>query len=87
MNHHKELVTTNIRMPKGYIKALKQEALQKEKSVSFLLRELVKEHLGERGLESRIRGRARSIWNLPNLARKTGNPNLASDIDKIVYGA
>lgn len=36
----------------------------------------------------RARGEKRgfTIWDLPNLAVKTGKRNLARDIDRVVYG-
>lgn len=83
---YREFITTNIRLPKDYLKALKQEALRKEKSVSFLLRELVKEHFRPQIMDKEIKGRTRSIWDFPKLAKKTGNPRLASTVDEIVYG-
>lgn len=82
---HREFITTNIRLPKEYLKGLKQKALQREKSVSFLLRELVREYLGEDVREKQQRA-AYSIWDFPRLARKTGDSRLASKIDPIIYG-
>lgn len=83
----KQFITTNIRLPKEYLKALKHEALQKEKSVSFLLRELVHEHLKSVPEKLRARKKIFSIWEFDKLAKKTGDPSLSSRIDKIVYGA
>lgn len=82
-----EFVTTNIRVPKTHLKALKQEALKKEKSVNFLLRRLIERYLmGLFPEPSRGRHPMRSIWDFPRIARKTGDRHLTAQIDRIVYG-
>lgn len=81
-----ELVTTNIRLPKEHWRALKQEALQEEKSVGSLMRELVRNHIGETGGKAKKKRNIMSIWDLPKLAKKTGDSTLASRVDEIAYG-
>ena len=85
---YREFVTTNLRLPKEYLRALKEEALRKEKSVSFLMRELVKQYIQPRGLkmQEEKRSKPRSIWDFPKLAKKTGDSHLALKVDRIVYG-
>ncbi|MDP3735121.1 MAG: hypothetical protein Q8R39_01685 [bacterium] len=80
-----DYITTNIRLPKEDLKVLKQEAFAKEQSVGALLRSLVREHFtGRAGVHTK-RAR-RSVWDLPKRAQKTGARNLASNVDRIVYG-
>lgn len=82
-----ELVATNIRLPKTQLRALKQKALKKEKSVNFLIRQLIERYVGESSPKPHIGYHAkRSIWDFPKLARKTGDRRLTARIDKIVYG-
>ncbi|TSC79728.1 MAG: hypothetical protein G01um101429_403 [Parcubacteria group bacterium Gr01-1014_29] len=81
-----ELVTTNIRLPKNQLRALKQEALQKEKSVGFLLRELIRMHVQSGTHKIHKKRKITSIWDLPKLAVDMGDSTLASHIDDIVYG-
>lgn len=82
----KQFITTNIRLPKEYLKALKQEALQREKSVSFLLRELVYQHIKSVPEKVKERRKIFSIWEFGKLAKKTGDSSISSQIDNIVYG-
>ncbi len=82
-----KLTTTNVRLPKRHLRALKQEALRRDKSVGFIVRELIRAHVhGDvpKGKQSR---KIISIWDLPKLAADMGDNTLASCVDEIVYGA
>ena len=83
---NEELVTTNIRLPKNQFRALKQEALQKDKSVSFLLRELIRMHVQSEIPKVRRKRKITSIWDLPKLGTDMGDSAVASHIDDIAYG-
>ena len=80
-----EYTVTNIRLPKQDHRLLKRVALAHEQSVGALVRALIREHIAGRAEVRGSRPR-RSIWDLPNRARRTGARNLASTIDRIVYG-
>lgn len=87
MHREDEFVVTNIRLPKGDLRALKHEALRTERSVNALLRDMIRKHLriGKRPVSAGRR--RRSIWDLPEYAQKTGEAHLAERVDDIVYGA
>ena len=84
-----ELVATNVRLPKTHLKALKQEALRREKSVNYLLRQLIERYLHTTlfGTDKEKERPIRSVWDFPHIARRTGDRRLAEKIDSIVYGA
>lgn len=84
-----ELVTTNIRLPKSQLRALKQEALQKEKSVGFLLRELIRTHIqGEIHRTDKIKGGETFFDVLAFIEKRgfKGPKDLAKNMDKYLYG-
>ncbi|TSC71797.1 MAG: hypothetical protein G01um101470_497 [Parcubacteria group bacterium Gr01-1014_70] len=87
---NEELVTTNIRLPKNQLRALKQEALQKEKSVGFLLRELIRVHVqgGAQKVRPKIKGRETFFDILKSIEKQgfKGPKDLAQNLDKYLYG-
>ena len=83
--HNQELVTTNIRLTKEHLKALKEEAFREEKSVGFLLRELVKNHIEKKGKKSPAKRKINSLWDLPKLAVDMKDSKVASRVDDILY--
>ncbi len=80
-----EYTVTNIRLPKQDHRLLKRVALAQEQSVGALVRALIREHVTSHA-ETRGSRPRRSIWDLPTRARRTGARNLASAVDRIVYG-
>lgn len=84
-----ELVTTNIRLPKNQLRALKQEALQKEKSVGFLLRELIRMHVqGSIQKTPKIKKGETFFDILKSIEKRgfKGPKDLAQNMDKYLYG-
>ena len=82
-----DYTTTNIRLPKEDLRVLKREAFTKEQSVGALLRSLIREHFVVRvSAGKRVKRAPRSVWDLPKRARRTGARDLASNVDRIVYG-
>lgn len=81
-----EFVITNIRLPKRDLKALKHEALMRERSVNALLREMIDRYFQTEGRPASTEKTHRSVWDLPGYAEHTGDPHLAECVDAIVYG-
>lgn len=84
-----ELVTTNIRLPRNQLRALKQEALQKEKSVGFLLRELVRTHTQSKIQKTHNKKDGETFFDVLTSMEKRGfkgPKDLAKNMDKYLYG-
>ncbi|MBT9171077.1 MAG: hypothetical protein DDT18_01440 [Actinobacteria bacterium] len=77
----KTYATTNIRVPKEYLRRLKISALKENKSVSAILRELIEQYTKFPHQQKQ----KNSLSILEKYAVKTGNKKLASQIDRIVY--
>ena len=88
MQETDKFVITNIRLPKGDLKALKQAALARDQSVNAVLRGLIDRHLHVKRetRDENIGAVQRSVWDLPRYAGNTGEPHLAERVDEIVYG-
>ncbi len=77
--------TTNIRLPKEDLQRLKYVAVKEHKSVSALIRDLVRERIiGQ--MPADATKKKIEIWDLPKHAVRTGHRYLARDVDRIVYG-
>lgn len=74
-------ITTNIRITKEDLRQLKLSALRENKSVSAILRELIRQYTQLSGQKKQLR----SLTVLEKYAVKTGDKNLARKIDSIVY--
>lgn len=79
-------VQTNIRLPRNLLKELKKRAAEEEKSLARLIRELSRLYLLGKFTLSKNQIEHDPIWQLPDKAVKTGEKNLASSIDRILYG-
>lgn len=79
-------VQTNIRLPQSLLKELKKQAAEEEKSLASLLRELARSYLLGKFTLGKNQIEKDPIWQLPDKAVKTGEKNLASNIDRILYG-
>ena len=80
-----EYVVTNIRVKKNDLKRLKITALEQDKSVSSLLRELIGKSFAP---SKKITGvkKKDAFWELAKHAVKTKDRKLSVKIDNIVYG-
>ena len=79
----KTYTVTNIRVAKEDLKKLKRIALERDESVSALLRGLIAESLPVPKKHTKKRD---GIWNLAKYAVNTGDKNLSKRVDEIVYG-
>lgn len=79
----KAYTVTNIRIPKEDLKKLKLVALERDESVSALLRELIRESLPAPKKRAKKKD---GLWRLAELAVETGDKNLSARVDEIVYG-
>ncbi len=79
----KTYTVTNIRIPKEDLKKLKLIALERDESVSALLRGLIAESLPTPKKRAKKKD---GIWNLAKLAVNTGDKYLSQRVDEIVYG-
>lgn len=80
-----EYVVTNIRVKKDDLKKLKIKALEQDKSVSSMLRELIKQSfvLPQKRMEKK---KEDVFWKLHKHAVKTKDKRLSTRINDIVYG-
>jgi thioesterase domain-containing protein len=82
-----EYAVTNLRLPREDLKKLKHKALEQDKSVNALVRELIRRNIDAVDIPRATTTRTTSsVWNLPKRARATGKRHLAERVDKILYG-
>ena len=79
----KTYTVTNIRVAKEDLKKLKRIALERDESVSALLRGLIKTSLS---MPKRRAKKKDEIWELAKYAVNMGDKNLSKRVDEIVYG-
>ena len=80
------LVTTNVRIPKEDLFAYRQYALERGKSFSQLVRDVLSQavsHVGEVKITS-ARGKS-SLVDITKIAVKGGDPKASQSIDKYTY--
>jgi len=82
------MTTTNIRLPKSHLKALKRVAVEQECSLSRLVREIVEEflHRQRRPLSPSL-FRKDPLFRLGTKPGRSGLGDLAEDHDKYLYGS
>ena len=82
------MATTNIRLPRVHLKALKRVAVERDTSVSRLVRELVGEFLDrQRAPLSAAAFRRDPLFGLGTKPGRSGLGDLAERHDKYLYGA
>jgi len=79
----KTYTVTNIRVAKEDLKKLKRIALERDESVSALLRGLIATSLP---MPKRRAKKKDEIWKLEKYAVNTGDKNLSKRVDEIAYG-
>ena len=79
----KTYTVTNIRVAKEDLKKLKRIALERDESVSALLRGLIATSLP---MPKKRAKKKDEIWKLAKYAVNTGDKNLSKHVDEIVYG-
>ncbi len=82
----KQYIQTNVRLPVPTARALKKRAAEEGKSLVQLIRELSEQYIASDIFLGGDQRKQDVIWDLPNLAVKTGQSNLANRIDSILYG-
>lgn len=87
MKAQEEMATTNVRLPKAHLKALKRVAVEREYSLSRLVREIVEEFLDrERRPLSPTAFRQDPLFGLGTKPGRSGLGDLAEQHDKYLYG-
>lgn len=82
-----EMTTTNVRLPKAQLKQLKRVAVEREMSLSRLVREILDEFLQrERAPLSPEAFRKDPLFTLGKNPRRSGLGDLAERHDKYLYG-
>jgi hypothetical protein len=76
-------ITTNIRLPREDLRRLKFAAVEEDRSVSALMRDMVRRYVGT---PYELRRKRRPITELKKLTVPTRQKRLSLQVDKIVYG-
>lgn len=80
-----KLVTTNVRIPKDELLTYREYALNKGKSFSQLVREVLAKAIHPVAPVIDKRKKKRSFWDIGKYAIKGGDPKASQNIDKYVY--
>lgn len=87
MRPQADMTATNIRLPKAHLKALKRVAVEREQSLSGLLREIVEEFLDrERRPVSPSAYRRDPLFRPGTRPGRSGLGDLAEHHNKYLYG-
>ena len=87
MKAQDEMTTTNIRLPKTHLKALKRVAVEREYSLSRLVREILEEFLDrQRRPLSPAAFRQDPLFGLGTKPGRSGLGDLAEHHNKYLYG-
>lgn len=84
-----DYITTNIRIPRSWHREFKRQAIEEDKSLGELIREILAKQRAKYSLANHgrrpISYKDDPIWKLPKYAIDLGDPTLSSNVDKIVY--
>lgn len=84
-----DYITTNIRIPRSWHKDFKRQAMEGDKSLGELIREILAQQRARHSFANQgkksISYKDDPLWKLPAYAIDLGDPDLSSKVDEIVY--
>lgn len=84
-----DYITTNIRIPRAWHKDFKRQAMEGDKSLGELIREILAQQRARHSLTNQGKKSTSykddPFWKLPTYATDLGDPYLSSQVDEIVY--